>query len=617
MLSLFKQKKDTLTWRTECLEEQFRHIAEIFKTHLYISIYKTFGTPPDKYHLLYHLDGLQQVGKSIEAKNEHLIEISFPQKYPYAAPICKSMSPVFHPNFTADLISIDDFWTEKTPLEDLIVYIGEMIGYQKYNTDNAINNEAGKWAIRNATMLPLSSVNLNYIIAAKAVTSSQNNPPQNREAPKTERIYTENLFNDGNEIHIPGTDTKIPVVRHDEAPKTEQMYFDTLDAAQMSIMPEELDSVATFELNSLKAEIESVLTPPEMPATQKTPEQNYFDASDTHIIDITDNLPQVTESIPATSQPATERFVFPLQQQDMSQTKKPEQSAPAEQAPAALETDTASYEHEETAIIAPTPPPKTRPIPVIPKPSDTTSVPPPPPTRHIISSFTDKDQTVIQPVEESQPAQPQNMQPSNTTTLRKDGCYCPYCGAANIRNANFCTICGSRLITIKKPFPVKPLFVILMVAIPFFILGMGLTFVMLNQPKSSHADAVQPTEQPAQKVESVNKPVVPPAPVVPHEAPLVAKSIVETAPVPAPAPAEKTPATPKVHKTSRLTEAQKQEQIAMNLQNAKLYLNIGSYDDAVKRFKEVLKLDPTNYEASTGLDNAMEARSKSGQSTIH
>jgi cytochrome c-type biogenesis protein CcmH/NrfG len=60
----------------------------------------------------------------------------------------------------------------------------------------------------------------------------------------------------------------------------------------------------------------------------------------------------------------------------------------------------------------------------------------------------------------------------------------------------------------------------------------------------------------------------------------------------------------------RLTEQQKSEKIANLLQNARLYMNIGSFDDAIKRYREVLKLNPNNFEASMGLDSAQEARDK-------
>jgi tetratricopeptide (TPR) repeat protein len=45
-----------------------------------------------------------------------------------------------------------------------------------------------------------------------------------------------------------------------------------------------------------------------------------------------------------------------------------------------------------------------------------------------------------------------------------------------------------------------------------------------------------------------------------------------------------------------------------NLKLGKLYLGIGSYDDAIKRFNEVLSADPSNKEAKEGIEKAKKMK---------
>jgi hypothetical protein len=55
-------------------------------------------------------------------------------------------------------------------------------------------------------------------------------------------------------------------------------------------------------------------------------------------------------------------------------------------------------------------------------------------------------------------------------------------------------------------------------------------------------------------------------------------------------------------------EQQKIEKINNILKLAKLYVGIGSYDDAIAQYLDVLMLDPTNQEARDGLVKARETK---------
>jgi ubiquitin-protein ligase len=101
-----------------------------------------------------------QNGTSIEARNEHVMEITIPRSYPGEPPTARMITSLFHPNVSKDRIDLTGIWTCETTLSDCIVRIGELITYKRYSTDNPLNSEAAQWALRNKTLLPLSNVDL-------------------------------------------------------------------------------------------------------------------------------------------------------------------------------------------------------------------------------------------------------------------------------------------------------------------------------------------------------------------------------------------------------------------------------------------------------------------------
>jgi ubiquitin-protein ligase len=154
--------------RSERLLREYDLIFKCFRSHPQISVKEVFGTPPEKYHIVLRVDGLAQTGMSIEAKNEHVVEILLPADYPNGKPICTAVTPIYHPNISSDTIDITKLFTPDLPLADLIVGIGQMIVFQRYSIDDAINADALQWALRNKSMLPLSSVDLQYAPSPEA-----------------------------------------------------------------------------------------------------------------------------------------------------------------------------------------------------------------------------------------------------------------------------------------------------------------------------------------------------------------------------------------------------------------------------------------------------------------
>lgn len=142
------------------LFNEYKEIMQAFSNHPHIFIKSTSGNPPEKYQIEYRIKGLQQKGNTIIPKNNHLCEIILPSGYPREMPICRPLTPIFHPNISPSIICIADHWAAGESLVDIIVRIGEIICYQNYNIKSPRNGEAARWAEKNIAKFPLDTANL-------------------------------------------------------------------------------------------------------------------------------------------------------------------------------------------------------------------------------------------------------------------------------------------------------------------------------------------------------------------------------------------------------------------------------------------------------------------------
>ena len=144
--------------RQKRLLSEHELLKKFIATHPFIRIKETFGSPPEKYHLVFRVDGLLQAGKSIEPKSEHIVEMLLPDDYPDAPPVCTMLSRIFHPNISADRIDIKEQWAPETTCAGLAIKICQMIVFQRYSIKAPLNKEAAQWAVQNKKTLPLSAV---------------------------------------------------------------------------------------------------------------------------------------------------------------------------------------------------------------------------------------------------------------------------------------------------------------------------------------------------------------------------------------------------------------------------------------------------------------------------
>ena len=89
-----------------------------------------------------------------------MVEIQLTGDYPRLAPKVKMLTPVFHPNIDPASVCVGDHWTAGERLVDLVIRIGEMLGYQAYNIQSPLDGEAAMWTDMHRDRLPIDSRNM-------------------------------------------------------------------------------------------------------------------------------------------------------------------------------------------------------------------------------------------------------------------------------------------------------------------------------------------------------------------------------------------------------------------------------------------------------------------------
>jgi ubiquitin-protein ligase len=147
--------------RLRRLQSDSETVTRLFANHPRIRLVSTDGQPPDRYQFLVQVSGLAPEGAAgFRAIQEHRIEVYLPADYPRRPPVCRMLSPVYHPNIDPQKICIGDHWSAGQSVAQLVVRIAEMICFQSYNLKSPLNAAAAAWAEKNLDRLPLERVDL-------------------------------------------------------------------------------------------------------------------------------------------------------------------------------------------------------------------------------------------------------------------------------------------------------------------------------------------------------------------------------------------------------------------------------------------------------------------------
>ncbi|MDO4543572.1 MAG: FHA domain-containing protein [Clostridia bacterium] len=150
-----------MTARMRRLASDYMQVKKDFAAHKNIIVTPIGDEPPEKYHVTYFVNGIYLLPDGrIETLGRHEIEIILHADYPRYKPICKILTPIWHPNFRDDQICIGDIWGAGESLSDIIINIGDMIQYKSWNSYSPLSADAAQWAMDNKHLFPVGNVDL-------------------------------------------------------------------------------------------------------------------------------------------------------------------------------------------------------------------------------------------------------------------------------------------------------------------------------------------------------------------------------------------------------------------------------------------------------------------------
>ena len=112
-----------MTARMRRLASDYEEIKKNFAGHKNIIVTPIGGEPPEKYHVTYFVNGIYLLPDGrIETLGRHEVEITLHADYPRYKPICKILTPIWHPNFRDGQICIGDIWGAGESLSDTFMW---------------------------------------------------------------------------------------------------------------------------------------------------------------------------------------------------------------------------------------------------------------------------------------------------------------------------------------------------------------------------------------------------------------------------------------------------------------------------------------------------------------
>ena len=150
-----------MTARMRRLMSDYEQVKKDFAGHKYIMVTPVGPEPPEQYHVTYFVNGIYLLPDGrIETLGRHEVEITLHADYPRYKPICRILTPIWHPNFRDGQICIGDIWGAGESLTDIIINIGDMIQYKSWNSSSPLSADAAQWAIENKHLFPVGTLNL-------------------------------------------------------------------------------------------------------------------------------------------------------------------------------------------------------------------------------------------------------------------------------------------------------------------------------------------------------------------------------------------------------------------------------------------------------------------------
>jgi ubiquitin-protein ligase len=143
--------------RLRRLQADYESMRYLVRVNPKVQVESVSGSPPTLYRLTLNVRSLREQAGSLTYVDTHRVEIRLPLGYPRNAPVCRMLTPVFHPNIAPHAICIGDDWSAGEALDALVMRICEMLAFQSYNVKSPLNGEAAQWVEEHLSELPLDS----------------------------------------------------------------------------------------------------------------------------------------------------------------------------------------------------------------------------------------------------------------------------------------------------------------------------------------------------------------------------------------------------------------------------------------------------------------------------
>jgi ubiquitin-protein ligase len=187
-----------MTARLRRLISDWEQIKKEFSGHRNIIVTPIGSEPPEKYHVTYFVNGISLLPDGrIETVRRHEAEIILHADYPRYKPICKILTPIWHPNFRDGQICIGDIWGAGETLSDIIINIGDMIQYKSWNSYSPLSADSAKWAIENKYLFPIGNIELrkaDYTASKEKVEIDLFSEDQEADIQPEWGMHTQSLF---------------------------------------------------------------------------------------------------------------------------------------------------------------------------------------------------------------------------------------------------------------------------------------------------------------------------------------------------------------------------------------------------------------------------------------
>ncbi len=152
-----------MTPRQRRLEADYLEIRSKFDGDSQIDV--VVSNPPycTKYQVIYHLPSTRITGDSVYLRDQTVVEFELTAEYPRVQPVVKCFDPVFHPNFgtlngVSAKVCIADYWSPAQTLASIIIEVGEMLLWSKFNIRSPLNAVAAEYGQEHASEFPLGEL---------------------------------------------------------------------------------------------------------------------------------------------------------------------------------------------------------------------------------------------------------------------------------------------------------------------------------------------------------------------------------------------------------------------------------------------------------------------------